>query len=349
MRQITAAIVLMGTMTVLPLQAQMLADITSDVETEFGTYHPYLVEVIPSLETYAVEPDFSNVDDFARFAGTFNSIDSTLLLQNHFTVRRGKYQQLYDIYNSCTWDGVPIFVTTDAVLHTYHVLFDRFLAEIEIQHFVEMLGLMTDALLDSTQSVFEQSTQPEAQGAARRNLAFLSVTARLLKGDGVAVPETVSTLVDSELVLIADHDGFNFSPIFGEFSALDYSQFQPRGHYTKSDTLKAYFKAMMWYGWTIFTMEPDLFGDLSRRHTLQALMLVQMLYNLEADGQPLLDLWAEIYETTCFFVGKTDDPNVRDYKDIAVQVYGTDFLTLSPDSLVNSSLLDEFMTEAQKL
>jgi len=349
MRQKISILALMGAAIVLPLRAQMLADITGDVVTEFGTYRPYLVEVTPSLEPYTVEPDFSNVVNFSEMEWRFNSIDSTLLLQNHFTVKRSQYKQLYDIYNFCTWDGVPIFVTTDAVLHTYHVLFDRFLSEIEVQKFVETAALLTETLLDSTQSILAQSTKPEAAEATRRNLAFLGVATRLLKGDSASVPETVSALVDSELVLISDHDGFHYSPVFGSFSALDYSQFQPRGHYTKSDTLQAYFKAMMWYGWTIFTMEPDLFGDLSRRHTLQALMLVQMLNNLEVNGQPLLDLWEDIYETTVFFVGKTDDPNVRDYRAIADQIYGANFLSLSPDSLANASLIDAFMVEARKL
>ena len=349
MKRLTSIIAIGGVLLAFPLNGQMMADITGDVVTEFGTYRPYLVDVTPSLEPYTIEPGFSNVVNFSGMEWGFNSIDSTLLLQNHFTVKKSQYKQLYDVYYACTYYWTPIFVTTDAVLHTYHVLFDRFLSEIEVQKFIEILSCLTETLLDSTQSVFTQSTKPETREAARRNLAFLSVAKKLLKGTDVTIPETVSALVDSELVLISNHDGFHFSPIFGNFSQLDYSQFQPRGHYTKNDTLRAYFKTMMWYGWTIFTMEPDLFGDLSRRHTLQALMLIQMLYGLEADGQSLLDFWDMIYETTVFFVGKTDDPNVRDYRAIADQVYGDNFLSLYPDSLANASLLDAFMSEARQL
>jgi len=331
------------------VQSQMIADITEDVQTDFGTYHPYPVSFTPNVPPLSIEPDFSNVSNFSELSWQFTSIDSALLLQNHFTVKRSRYKQLYDIYNYSTWDGIPIFVTTDAVLHIYHVLFDRLLTEIEVQKFVGALDLLTETLIDGTQSVFTQSGKPETREAARRNLAFLCVAKKLLGGPGVTVPEAVSALVDSELVLISKHDDFYFSPIFGNFSKLDYSQFKPRGHYTQNDTLRAYFKAMMWYGRMIFTMEPDLFGELARRHTLQALMLVQMLYGLEADGQSLFDLWKYIYEPTVFFVGNTDDPNVRDYKAIADQIYGADFLSLSPDSLANTSLLDAFMTEAQKL
>lgn len=329
-------------------QVSMIADITTDVQTDFGTYHPYPADFTPNVPLFAVEPDFSNVENFQYLYG-FSAVDSALLLQNHFTVRKSQFKQLYDIYNDCTWDGMPLFVTTDAVLHIYHVLYDKMLAEIEIQEFVPVLELLTQTLIDSTQSLYDQETDPNINEVLRRNLAFLCVSQKLLKGSNFIVPEPVSALVDSELTLINNHDGFNDSPIFGSFTKLDYSQFIPRGHYTTNDTLTAYFKSMMWQGWTIFTMEPELFGDLARRHTLQALLLTQMLYNLEADGNSLLDLWKMIYEPTVFFVGKTDDPNILHYKTIAEQVYGSDFLSLSADSLANSTLLENFMTEAQKI
>ena len=329
--------------------AQMIANITENVPTDFGTYHPYAANFTPMVLSFTVASDFSNVSNYQEMSGLFNPKDEDLLRQNHFTVKKSQYQQLFDIYNLCTWDNTPIFVSTDAVLHTYHTLFDRLLAEIEMQYFVNTLDRFTETLIDETTSQLPQTDKALTTEAAYRNLAFLCVADKLLNGPDTAIPDTVSALVDSEMVYIADHEGFYYSPIFGNFSKLDYSLFVPRGHYTQNETLKAYFKTMMWYGWTIFTMEPGLFGELSSRHTLQSLLLVQMLYQLQVDSQPLLDLWKQIYEPTIFFVGKTDDPNVYDYKAIADQIYGPDFLILSPDSLANQSLLDAFMTEAQKL
>jgi hypothetical protein len=329
--------------------AQMIANITEDVSTDFATYHPYSANFTPMVPSFTVVSDFSNVSNYQEMSHLFNSKDEDLLRQNHFTVKKSQYQQLFDIYNLCTWDSIPIFVTTDAVLHTYHTLFDRLLAEIEIQYFVNTLNRFTETLINETTSQLPQTDKALTTQAAYCNLAFLCVAAKLLNGPETTIPDTVSALVDSEISYITDHNGFHYSPILGNFSQLDYSQFKPRGHYTKNDTLKAYFRSMMWYGWAIFTMEPNLFGNLSSRHTLQSLMLVQMLYQLQVDGQPLLDLWKQIYEPTIFFVGKTDDPNVYDYKSIADQIYGPDFLTLSPDSLANQALLDAFMTEAQKL
>ncbi len=329
-------------------QSQMMADITEDVQTDFGTYHPYPAVFTPSVPLFTVASDFNNVENFAILRN-LGAIDSTLLRENHFLVRYSGYKQLFDIYNDCTWDGIPIFVTTDAVLHIYHVFFDNLLARIEMRTLMESLKTMTEILISKTSSDFGFAENPVAQEALRRNLAYLYVGKKLMEDSEVVVPETVTALVDSELILIETQKGFDFSPIFGNFSKLDYSQFKVRGHYTRNDSLKAYFKTMMWYGWTIFTMEPELFGDLAYRHTLQALVLTQMIYNLETQNETLFDLWNTIYNPTVFLVGKTDDPNPIQYKTIADEIYGPDFLDLDPDSLANTALLEAFMTEAQKL
>ncbi len=332
-------------LSVFNLHAQMIANIETQIQTDFATYQPYTANFIPSVPFYHVENDFSNVSNYTEFADLFNHADTTLLLQNHFTVKKSPYKQLYDIYNSSTWLGVPIFVTTDAVLHIYHVLYDKMLTKIEMLRFVQDLDELTRELITETEMIFQQSEKESSSEAIKHNLAFLYVANKLLNYNILEVPEMVSTMVDSELSLISKHDGYHNSPILGDFSELDYSKFIPRGHYTRNDTLKAYFKTMMWYGWTIFTMEPQLFGDLSRRHTLQALLLTQKLYEVYNRFQ----LWESIYLPTVFFVGRSDDPEVTSYYDIATQVYGSDFLSLSPDSLANTFLLDTFMDQAQIL
>jgi len=331
-----------------PVSSQMIADISEPVETDFGTYRPYPAVFTPNVPSFTIEQDFSNIENFSEFGG-FTQTDLTLLMQNHFTVKKSGYTKFYDIYNICTYYGTPIFVTTDAVLHTYHVLFDQILSDIEIREFINKLDMLTENLLDTAISLYKQAEKPETIEAFQRNIAFFSVARKLLKGVDVTVPESIEELVNAELDLIGQHDGIHYSPIFGTFTPLDYSQFIPRGHYTQSELLESYFRTMMWYGWTIFTMEPEKFGDLARRHTLQALLLVQALYRIETEGMPLIDLWEDVYEPTVFFVGKTDDPAVMDYKTLADQIYGSDFVNITSDSLANAAFLDAFMTEAQKL
>ena len=242
------------------VQAQMMTDITSDIPTDYATYHPYPAVFTPQIPHYNVEDDFSDVSNFDRFEFLFDTYDLNLLQRNHFAVRKSRYTQLYDIYNESTYDATPVFVTTDAVLHIYHVLYDKMLAKIEMNRFVTAVTDLTDEMTRQTETVYQNTENATVAEAARHNLAYFYVARKLLQPADVLVPLSVSAMVDSELTLIKTHDGFHFSPVLGSFSMLDYSQFKPRGHYTLNDTLRAYFKTMMWYGWTIFTMEPALFG-----------------------------------------------------------------------------------------
>lgn len=327
-----------------PAGAQMLADITGDVVTRFATYQPISVSCTPCAPDFTPESDFGNVSNFGGLEDLFTETDLDLLRRNQFTIRYAPYKQIFDIYNECTLYGAPVFVTTDAVLHAYHVLFDQLLMHVEMETFVTALDSLTKSMISWTEEALNEAALDAAAEAAMSNLAFLHVADGLLERNPLPVPESVADTVNAELALIAEHDGFHWSPIFGRFSMLDYSQLTPRGHYTKNDTLRAYFRTMMWYGWTIFTMEPDLFGDLARRHTLQALMLTQAVFHT-----PLFCRWERIYTPTVFFVGRTDDPNIFHYREIGEAVYGPDFLDLPPDSLADPALLDAFMTEAQTL
>ncbi|HOZ23092.1 MAG TPA: hypothetical protein PLO28_14975, partial [bacterium] len=69
---------------VLPLSAQMIAEITGPVETEFGTYIPQPSQIVPAAESYTVAPDLSNVVNAGDFG--FDAAERGLLARNHFFV-----------------------------------------------------------------------------------------------------------------------------------------------------------------------------------------------------------------------------------------------------------------------
>ena len=330
--------------------AQMMATITEEVITDFGVYYPRTVEFTPAVPEYSLPADFSTVEFFNQFNTRyrFNETELALLAQNHFLVRHGNYKQFYDIYNEATNNSTPLFITSDAVLHIYHVLFDNILTRIEEDHFYYILIQLTQSIIAQSDSVYQQALDAQVKEAARRNLAFAYTALILLLEHTttlVDIPDPVYELVIAEKQLIDAHQGFAYSPIFGEFSMIDYSQFVPRGHYTRSDLLRSYFKTMMWYGLIPFTMEPERFGELSGRHTLQALLLTRWISSSSDDEQR----WSTIYDPTSFFACRADDPTLRDYLIIARQIYGADFLTMPVDSLADSTLLEAFMAEARKL
>lgn len=326
--------------------SQMIADITEDVETEFGTYHPYTVNVQPSIPPYSIEPDFSNVSNYGDFE--FTEDDESYLLQNAFCVAPSSYMEMYDIYNEAREHDVPIFITTDCVLHTYHLLYDKILKTAEEERFTQDLIDLTDAVLAQLESAHDAATDTLVREALLLDIAYMSVGYSLI--DTTFTPDSlVDSLVEAELTLIYAHEGYTLSPIF-EYRE-DYSQYVPRGHYTDSEALERYFRAMMWYGRMTFMLGPpyEIPSYDTRKSTRMAILLVYAIQNASVGDESAFSVWEGIYVPTVFFVGRTDDINIYQYTDIMEDVYGEDFASQAPDYFANESLLDAFITEADAL
>jgi hypothetical protein len=98
--------------------------------------------------------------------------------------------------------------------------------------------------------------------------------------------------------------------LFGVSRDEDFSQFTPRGHYTDSDELKTYFKAMMWLGRIDFRLietQPDGTQVFHRRQFDGALGLASMLSGTRADQ------WARLDRTIEAFVGESDNMRAPEF------------------------------------
>ncbi len=341
----------------------VMATIDDDVETRFGIYRPLAVDVEPSLEPEYVAEDFSNVADFAAVAGQLSEDARALLAKNGFVVTpthdptvitmQGLYEDLQPL-------GRRVFVTTDSMLTTYHVLFDYSLRVAEMQSFNDAVVELTQGMVEKTYAMYLGSVPlPSSSTLASsvyvndllvKNLAYFSVPAKLLDPDYEVISE-VADLVAQELALIEAHEGKRCSPIMGYYE--DYSQYVPRGHYTRNETLSRYFKAMMWYGRLMFRLEPNSSMSCIEKdpfeETLQALLIVQTLVNLEMDAGTGLELYDRIYTPTVFYVGEADDLTIEEYFTLALQIYGEDFASIAPEELMDEEKLFAFTEAAKEL
>jgi hypothetical protein len=340
-------------LSVSPLSAQpsMIADIQQPVNTPFGEYIPVPVNIDANVAPYAVTTDLSNVQNAGNF--NFSSSERALLAANHFVVvpRRNDlvnnsdaYNEMFDLYNECREQGVPIFVTSDAMLHTFHQTFDFILRTIEQKRFIADLANLLQALIDRTRIQQHAASSPDVLAALEVNLNFLYVAATLLTPE--FQPNDASQAYVEELQLIHAAADFANSPIFSY--PEDYTQYIARGHYTKSDSLTHYFHSMMWLGRMTFACD-EATKPQCRLMTRAALLLVQAMYQTQVSGEPALTVWERIYNPTVFFVGKSDDINFYQYDTLAKQVYGAALETLSPDALTDCASLDQFLSQCQTL
>jgi hypothetical protein len=267
------------------------------------------------------------------------------LAQDGFVVSPGVEKEFFTLYEKARYDNQPVFVTSDSLLHVYHLLFDKVLRTAELERFIPLLHDLNAAVLAECDREYQALKGTPWEDAARRTVAFVAVGSRLLD-PGIQTPTYAEDLVEAELALVEEAEGILPSPIFpGLEFGEDYTQYIPRGHYTRSDALKAYFKSMMWYGRMTFRLKP-IDPEAGRAETRSALLLAQALRTAEVNGTPALDVWMDLYSPTVFFVGRSDDLTALQYLDVIDQVYGAG---ITAEDLADEEKLTQFIDLANQL
>ncbi len=324
-------------------------------------YDPTNVSVTPNVPSYQLPLTSGDISNFEKINTVFNLSESAkeLLRSNGFVIiNYGHEDDITAPYEYLKWHEVPIFVTADTLLHLYHIQFNEILKGVEEREFFDELVTMSKAMLVRAEHDYNNfsDSEPELKEAARRNVAYFSVALKLLQtptegynGNGsenireinFSIPNYVKDEVEAEIANIEKHEGFQPSPIFNSNANCscsdsccyceDYSQYVPRGHYTQSEKLKRYFKAMMWYGRMAFLLKGCNGDDaLVSEHdakisTIQAALISSELPEVKAGDKPVQEIWDRIYAVTAFFVGKADDLTPYEYANALNSTFGVDF------------------------
>ena len=213
----------------------------------------------------------------------------------------------YDIW----YNDIPVLITTDAILHAVHSSYDLLLQDLESGFLSPRLGdllehMQKDGLprLDA-----RYGRDPRMTPMLRDIDVYLAVARRLLDGwaetyypdDGQSVND-ILTLIDSRQPGIVAL--FSTTP-----RDYDFSQFEPRGHYTDDIWLRMYFQAMIWLGRTEFMLtSPRLDGPLQyteadiRRQVIDA-HLMNELVRMDSTYEKL----QEVEDLLRFFIGESDN------------------------------------------
>ncbi|OGO17117.1 MAG: hypothetical protein A2Z14_13265 [Chloroflexi bacterium RBG_16_48_8] len=313
----------------------------------FASYKKVTVSLPDTFTGYDLPLDLAAVENLDFFELSMEQ--KALLTANGFVVESpvpGDFREFYQVYESWRYSEQPVFITTDSMLHVYHLLFDKLLRDLETRRFIPILEVLTETMIETSQAQLEDLRGTALEEPARRNLAFFAVAARLLEMD-LETPPEVADLVQTEVALIEAHSQPSVSPIWDREDLEpdkklieDYSQYIPRGHYTRSDDLKRYFKTMMWYGRLTFRLRDPF-------ETQRALLITHALRTSSAaDGNPASTLWSWIYEPTVFLVGKADDLSYFEYGALSDSIFGPN---PGLDAFGDPALLEAYLEAAEQL
>mgnify|MGYP002408483834 CR=1 FL=1 len=307
---------------------------------------PYQVpEFTPSAGRYEVNEDLSDLFNAGQYEG-FTKEQKNAIYEDGFVIMEPSYSvlKMHQIYEWPVYKESPVFITSDSALHLYHIYYDKSLSYVES-------AVLYDRLDSLSQKLFLESIKNYGNmdySGLSEELKFVSayfLTACRILGsniESIDVPEEISSIADKEVKLIEESSDFAKSPLLR--TDLDYSQFTVRGHYTGSEKLEKYFKAMMWYGLCGFPVfdetkpEPELNIDSLTKGMIITCMVLRDEDNFKSHEN--------IYSITSMYTGLSDDLGILEIRELITSVYGKnpDFNTFK-----DSSYYPELLKEALKL
>ncbi len=345
-------------MSVLQTEAIDLSGVHGEAKMRFVAYYTLdALNVTLQAPQYSLPLKTDEIANFEEFSAHLRLSDDAvrMLETNGFVVITNPFnpqeEDITEPYNTLKDREVPIFITSDSLLHLYHIQFDETLRQIEEREFYNAIWQISLELLNASVDDYNQHTG-DVREAARRNAAYFAVGLSLLqpraeqlcpggwecRDPGIAsayftqqeleqyrfeVPAFVQAEVEQELALIEAHAGFAASPIF-RYSE-DYSQYVPRGHYTRSEKLKNYFRAFMWYGRLSFLLKGGPEGLVSVEDAKIQTMGAALIAAHFAAQPALQTTWDRIYAVTAFYVGLSDDLGPYEYREALNTVFSGSF------------------------
>lgn len=223
--------------------------------------------------------------------------------KNGFAIVPGEEDQLFHIYERNDYRQFPSFVTTDLYLQAFHMFFDCLLKETEEQKFSPMVTLFVKQNYEQMMQLASTTTDAKIKAAAEHNAAYYAIAYELNTGKSLPVPASFSELVKEEINHVNAAETTS-SEFLGYTEAKNmpmfiYNIYRPRGHYTRNETLKRYFCAMMW-------LQNAPFGTDKDDQLEQALLLAQTI----GGNANLTKQYKDITEPITYLMGMPDDVSI---------------------------------------
>ncbi|MEP0860668.1 MAG: DUF3160 domain-containing protein [Ignavibacterium sp.] len=285
---------------------------------------------------------FSRIDSFY----SLTNFEKELINKHGFMVserlkKTSFGQSLLEIFHS----DIPVFVSVDAILHAFHISYDRILMDVEIGLLIGKLNQLLQNL-HSNQNLLavKYASYPEMQIMLKDVDVYLTVARRLMNSNVYPHYPQNAAKVNEILNLISNEQPSEFNLFSDNCRIIDWSQFKPRGHYANNQTfpeLAHYFRTMMWLGRIeLYLLQPTgvdtltCFPSISdiQRQTIDALLISELIFLTNSKT-----IYDEIETAIRIFAGDQDNVTLDNLSYLKTATSITD-----ADELLNFSKLIEF-------
>lgn len=261
-------------------------------------------------------------------------IEREMLQKSGFvSIDHGQRYSFGSLYFAVYSNDLPVLITTDSILHAMHCAYDDILMEIEQTLFTDVLG---EVLRKCHEELGNSASSWGATAANYRDVdLYLTVARNLLRGASAPAGKKIHPRLDAwnGRLLVSSKLGqdqevlqilesvrslklqtgghADSTSIYGGARAIDYSQFQPRGHYLKTAPLSRYFRAMIWLGrpdtgWNLLPPDPQsgIVSD-TPRELRNAVILTKLLESTKS-----VEGLRQMNQILAFMVGESDNLSV---------------------------------------
>ena len=290
-----------------------------------------------------------------------NLENNRLAMQTVESPRWVSKDDMVDLYRNLSYiKSLPVFITTDLAAHSQHLIFDRMLQYTEENNFLpEMLELTNEFIrllkerTDAPEQIREQAIHYFEVPQVIMKTAPVKTESGDYQDPWTYVPrseeEILTTLSNYSEEVKEDYNQImdampGLEAIFKEDE--DFSQYRPRGHYTKNPLLETYFRATMWYGHLHFSITKPRSDEPTPEAILQKEAVITLIVDTVQKNPSLYRMWSDLFNPITTLIGMSDDlsfddivplwqdQNISDYSEWASNRDNiTAFMTLCADTL----------------
>ncbi|MDQ5851565.1 MAG: DUF3160 domain-containing protein, partial [Chloroflexota bacterium] len=240
------------------------------------------------------------------------------------------FQDFSTAYTYLHWKDLPVLITTDSLLHAIHQSYADLLIDVESHILYYKLQTLLRHTLAQVQRAADANRDPLLAPLYADLATYLGVPLALLDAEGYGGGNAPAPTVSPYLALVHAANTAAEVDLFSAARTIDFTLFQPRGHYTYTPydvpedlaansgdgfaypepRLKCYFRAMTWLAQVDFRLV-DYTPAGEPRLQLEPLAAAILLRDAIAAAGVRGD-YQEIDALVSAFVGRSDNTTLAD-------------------------------------
>lgn len=219
------------------------------------------------------------------------------LKKTNFAIVPAKHEQFFHVYDKNHYQYIPSFVTTDIYLQVLHKHFSSILRRIEEDKFTPLLTNLLKTTYGESVKFEKIAPNEELKRAAQWTTTYLAIAYTSLTGQQLTVAHEMNQAYNNEVQKIRKAEGMGSE--FLNSKLLQYSQFVPRGNYTKTPELENYFRCMKWLNTAPLFIDQD-----------ESLLSAVLMAAFIKQSSSSLQSFQNLNEAIRFIVGEEDNLSI---------------------------------------